>query len=325
MIVALGATLSILVTACGSTSGGTSASPPGLGSAGRPIVLAFAPSAESGKILLSGDAIASALSQSTGLKFKAIVPTSYAAVVEAMCAGQVDIAFLPPLSYVLAKDKGCAQLGLVSVRNGSPTYRGQIRVRIDSGINTLADLRGKRFAFVDPISTSGSMYPQLLIKKQFNVTPQQFFGPANIVYAGGHDRAMIALYQRQVDGAASFIDAATDVPSTAVKSLPDIGTQTKRIAETEDIPGDTFSFRSALPADLKVTLKQALRDYSATAEGKKALLGLYSVEGLTELADATYDAIRDAAKVVGINLEEEAAKTPKPLTPATTAPATKAP
>lgn len=102
-------------------------------------------------------------------------------------------------------------------------------------------------------------------------------------------------------------------------------TQTKRIAETEDIPGDTFSFRSALPADLKTTLKQALRDYSGTAEGEKALLGLYSVEGLTELPDVTYDAIRDAAKVVGINLEEEAAKTPKPLTPATTASATKTP
>ena len=320
-ILALGAALTILVTACGGTSGG-SASASGTATPAQTIVLAFAPSAESGKILLSGDAIASALSRSTGLKFKAIVPTSYAAVVEGMCAGQVDVAFLPPLSFVLAKDKGCAQLGLVSIRNGSPTYRGQIRVRIDSGIQTLADLRGKRFAFVDPLSTSGSMYPQLLIKKQFDTTPQQFFGTGNIVYAGSHDRAMIALYQRQVDGAASFIDVASDVPLSAVKSLPDIATQTKRIAETEDIPGDTFSFRSALPAELKVILKQALRDFAATAEGKQALLGLYSVEGLTELPETAYDAIREAAKIVGINLEVEAAKTPKPVTPATTPPAT---
>ncbi|MEK7863155.1 MAG: phosphate/phosphite/phosphonate ABC transporter substrate-binding protein, partial [Chloroflexota bacterium] len=141
-----------------------------LGSFDRPLILAFVPSQETQKVLKSGDTIASALSQATGLKFKAQVPASYAATIEGMCSGKVDVAFLTPLSYVLARSKGCADYMTTSVRFGAPTYRGQIRVRADSGITDLAGLKGKRFAFSDPVSTSGSMYPQLLVKKQFNMT-----------------------------------------------------------------------------------------------------------------------------------------------------------
>ncbi len=317
----------LVAAACGggvTTPGGPATQGPRIGAADRPVVLAFAPSAESGKILESGDKIAAALSAATGLTFKAQVPTSYAAVIEGMCSGKVEVAFLPPLSYVLGKDKGCAEVLLVSVRNGLPTYRGQIRVRSDSGIGSLAELRGRKFAFVDPVSTSGSMYPQLLIKKQFNQTAEQFFGAGNAVFAGGHDKAMIALYNKQVDGAASFIDVSTDIPSSALKIFPDLGQKTKRIAETEDIPSDTFSVRPDLPTDLKARLKMALADYAKTEDGKKALLGLYSVEDLTTIPDSAFDGVREAAKIVGINLEEEAKKTPRPAATATPA-ATKSP
>ena len=288
---------------------------PRLGSIDRPIILAFVPSQETGKVLASGDQIASALSKATTLKFKAQVPSSYAATIEGMCSAKVDVAFLAPLSYVLAKDKGCAQLLLTSVRDGSATFKGQIRVRADSGITDLAQLRGKKFAFSDPVSTSGSMYPQLLIKQKFNATAKEFF--SDVLFAGGHDKAMIALYNKQVDGAASFIDAKTDIPSSAVRLFPDIVEKTKRIAETEDIPGDTFSARKDLPKDLADQIKKALLDYAKTDEGKKAIFGLYSIDGFAEIPDSKYDVLREGAKIVGIDLEKEAAATPRPAaTPA---------
>ncbi len=325
VVVALAAGLVVSACTSASTSGPSPAASvpatstpqktPRLGSIDHPLILAFVPSQETQKVLKSGDTIASALSQITGLKFKAQVPASYAATIEAMCSGKVDVAFLTPLSYVLARSKGCAEYMTTSVRFGSPTYRGQIRVRADSGITDLAGLKGKRFAFSDPVSTSGAMYPQLLVKKQFNMTAKEFF--SQMVYAGGHDLAMIQLYKGAVDGAASFIDGRTDVPGSAVKLYPDIVEKTKRIAETEDIPGDPQVVRKDLPADLKAQIKKALLDYSKTDAGKAALKSLYSIDGLAEIPEKTYDGIAEGAKVVGIDLEKDAAITPKPAaTPA---------
>lgn len=298
---------------------------PRLGSFDRPIVIAFVPSQETSKILKSGDAIASALSSATGLKFKAQVPISYAATIEGMCSAKVDVAFLTPLSYVLANDKGCADFLTASVRNGLPTYRGQIRVRADSGITDICELKGKKFAFTDAVSTSGTLYPTLLFKTKCGAnSATEFFGASNVVFAGGHDRSMIALYGGQVDGAASFIDAATDVAPAAVKLISDIVTKTKRIAETEDIPGDPQTVRKGIPAELKEKIRQALLDYAKTDAGKKAIFDLYSIEGFAVIPDASYDKVRDAAKLAGINLETEVQKTARP--PATPAPSpTKSP
>lgn len=303
---AIGLVTLMVAAACGAIIPGEQ-----LGTAERPIVIAFVPSQETQKVLTSGDKIAAYLEGQLGLRFKAEVPSSYAATIEGMCSGLVDVAFLAPLSYVLAKDKQCAELLLTSVRGGQATFQGQIRVRTDSGINDICDLRGKRFAFSDPVSTSGSMYPQLLFKEKCGMaSTEEFF--SDVLFAGGHDKAMIALYQGQVDGAASFIDARTDVPSSAVNLFPDIAQVTKRVAITGDIPGDTVSVRPGLSADLKARIRDALLAYMETEEGKETFFGLYSIEGFAIIEDEKYDVLREGAALVGIDLETEAARTPRP-------------
>src|SRR4030081_1286101 len=103
----------LLVTACGggtSTSGATTAAPAKtarIGSFDRPIIFAFTPSQDVARITASGTAIASALATATGLRWKVTVPTSYAAQIESVCAGQTDIAAIAPLQMTLLLDKGC--------------------------------------------------------------------------------------------------------------------------------------------------------------------------------------------------------------------------
>src|SRR3954471_23960228 len=109
-----------------------------LGSPGNPIKMAFVPSADSNKVLASGQPLADLLSQQTGLSFSVSVPTSYAAVIEAMGAENVDIGWLAPFAYVLAHDKFQSEVILSSVRSGSKTYTGQIIAHVDSGINSLS-------------------------------------------------------------------------------------------------------------------------------------------------------------------------------------------
>jgi phosphonate transport system substrate-binding protein len=203
-----------------------------LGTVQHPIRMMFVPSGEAQTILEGGEEIALRLQKITGLHFKTSIATSYAAVIEAMGAGKVDIGWLATLSYVLAKQKYDVDLLLIVVRFGSPFYRGQIITHVDSGIQTLADLKGKKFAFVDPASTSGHLYPKtLLLSKGLN--PDRLF--AQSLFAGSHNAVILSVLKGEVDAGATYDDARAAV----AKTYPEVFSKLRVIAYTQDIPNDS--------------------------------------------------------------------------------------
>lgn len=320
----------VVIAACGggtSSSGGNATTTTAplktarIGSFDRPIIFAFTPSQDIARVTASGNAIASALGSATGLRWKVTVPTSYAAEIESVCAGQTDIATIAPLQMTLLLEKQCGDPILSALRKDdtgklSTTYQSQILVRADSGITDLNGLKGKKFAFTDPISTSGYLFPTLLVKQKANQDPRTFFG--STVFAGGHDKAVLALYRGEVDGAASFIDART------LKGMPaDIMTKTTRIATAGPIPNDGIAIRKGFPADLQAQVAKALIDYCASDAGAVQCKSLFSWDGLQLVDKSFYDPVKDAAKLAGIDVAAEAAKTPVPPPP--TASPTKAP
>jgi len=218
-------------------------SPGSVGSAENPLRMMFVPSGDTQVILKGGKEIGRLLQKATGLHFKTSVATSYAAVIEAMGAGKVDIGWLATFSYVLAHDKYGVELLLVVQRFGSPFYRGQIMVRADSGIQDLAGLRGKRFAFVDPASTSGHLYPKTLLMSQ-GFDPEHFF--KKIVFVGSHNAVVLSIYKGEVDGGAAYDGSRAAV----AKVFPDVFDKVNVIAYTKEIPNDTVSVRKGLSGDL---------------------------------------------------------------------------
>src|SRR5690606_17745430 len=131
---------------------------------------------------------------------KAAVPTSYIAVVEAFGTKKADFAAFNTFSYILAKDikKYDVQAFINVVRGeGETHYKGQIVARRDSGIKTIQDLNGKKFAFTDPASTSGYILPQ----KLFNDAGITLGGT---VFAQKHDNVITMVYQKQVDAGATY-------------------------------------------------------------------------------------------------------------------------
>jgi len=312
------------------TAAATPQPTPRLGSFDRPIILAFTPSAEVQRIQASGNAIASALGAATGLRWKVLIPTSYAAEIEAMCAGQADMAFIAPLQMTLLLDKKCGSPILGALRLDetgklSTTFNSQVLVRTDSGINSLLDLKGKKFAFVDPVSTSGHLFPLILVKQKTGQEPKAFF--SETIFAGSHPNAVLAVYNKRVDGAASFTDARLRTlgkPELAANMPPDILQATKVIDKAGPIPNDGIALRAGFPVELGKQVKQALLDYATTAAGKKSLKDLFNWDGIQEISATTFDPLIEAARLGGIDVAAEAAKTPRP--PATPAPSpTKAP
>lgn len=275
--------------------------------------MAFVPSADSQKVLASGEPLAKLLTDATNLQFKVSVPTSYTTVIEAMGANQVDVGWLAPFAYVLAHDKNGAQVLLASLRQGSKTYRSQIVARADSGITSLEQLRGKKFAFVDPASASGFLFPNALLASR-GIDYKSFF--SDTIFAGGHDKVIIAVYNKQVDGGATFgqnVDSGppTDARTLVTGTLADVMNVVKPIAQTDPIPNDTVSVRSGLDPALVKLISDGLLYVQGTPEGQKALKDLYGIDGLGPAADSDYDSIRTAAKALNLDLEQQIAP-PKP-------------
>ncbi len=267
-----------------------------LGTAQHPIRMMFVPSGEAQTILEGGEDIARRLHQLTGLYFKTSIATSYAAVIEAMGAGQVDIGWLATFSYVLAKQKYDVDLMLIVVRFGSPFYRGQIVTRVDSGIQTLADLKGKKFAFVDPASTSGHLYPKtLLLSKGLN--PERLFAQSR--FSGSHNAVILSVLKGEVDAGATYDDARAAV----AKTYPEVFTQLRVIAYTQDIPNDTVSARKGLDPALKQKVKDGLMQLSKTPEGSKVLKRVYGISGLMDF-DAFFDPVREAGRLLNLDLKK---------------------
>ncbi len=266
-----------------------------LGTEANPIKLVWVPSGDTQRILAGAEKLDALLAQQ-GIYVKSSIATSYAAAIEALCAGQVDAAALATLSYVLAHDKCGAEVIVNSIRRGSATYNGQILVRADSGINTVADLKGKKFAFTDPASTSGYLYAVALLKAN-GVDPAKDLAEA--VFAGSHNAAALAVYNGQVDAAATYVD----VRNSLERDFPDIKEKTKVIAQTDPIPNDTITVSKNMPADLKEKFKQALLALMQTEEGKQAGYEIYEWDGLVESSDALFEPVRVAAAALGIELQ----------------------
>ena len=301
--------LALVASACAPAASSPTAasSKPAEASAPSTLRMAFVPSSDSAKVLASGKPIGDLLSAKLNMPVEVSVPTSYAAVIEAMGANQLEVAWLAPFSYVIAHQKFGADVILSSVRQGSKTYRAQIIVPADSQVKQVSDLKGKRFAFVDSASASGFLYPSALLLEN-GVDPKKDL--AEVVNAGGHDKVVIAVYNRQVDAGATFGDSVeggppTDARTLVSKTLPDVLEKVSVLAKTEPIPNDTVSVRRGLPPDFVKKVQQGLLEVAATDEGKKALADLYRIDGLSEATDADYDGLRRIAQQVGFDFEAQ--------------------
>lgn len=193
-----------------------------LGSSGNPLVITFVPSGDSGKITIAGNEIADCLATITGLSFTIEVGTSFAASIEAMGANKAQIGFLNTFSVLLAEQKYQIVPVLANLRKYAtnsvdpdvslkdtmqPFYKAEFITKADSGIKTLADLKGKTFCFVDPNSTSGYIVPRIILKAN-GVDPDKDLKAS--INAGSHPNVGIAVYKGDCDAGVAYIDILTD-------------------------------------------------------------------------------------------------------------------
>jgi len=261
-------------------------------------VMGFVPMKDAESLIESVEPLAEMLSAELGIKVRAFTAVNYVAVVEGLGSGQVDFGFIPPFSYVLANSESNAQVVLTALgSNGMPYYRSQFVVRKDSGIESLDDLHGKKIAFVDPSSTSGYLFPAAhLIEMGYDID-----NDFEMILAGGHDKALQALVNGDVDAAVMFVDAreryAADFPTAM-----DL---TKVIGYTEEIPNISVTMASSMEIGMAANITSALKKIAEDPQGAKMLKELFNMHGFVSAVDSDYDVIRRTAEVLDVDLRGE--------------------
>ena len=273
-----------------------------LGSQDNPIKLYFTPSVDADTIASNSTEFIQYLEKETGYFFKTGIPTNYVSVVEAFGSKRADIGVMNSFGYLMANEKYGASAKLRVIRYGHDYYQGQIIAHVDSGINSIKDLEGKKFAYTDPSSTSGYMFP-LKIMKENGVTP------GNQTFAIKHDNVVTMVYQKQVDAGATYYSAPgedgkiRDARSRVKTQFPDVEEKVKIIQVTEKIPNDPFVFRKDLDPEVTSKFITAVKKFIATPQGKNIFENIYSVGGLVDTTDADYDGLRAVIRSININLE----------------------
>ena len=298
------AALLLTLAACSGRSGA-------LGSPGKPIVVAFEPAGTSQQITAGGQDLLDLLAKETGLTFKGVVPTSYAALTEAMGSGNAQVGWMATFNYILAHQKGYADVALISVRFGTENYGAEFLANASSGFTpaahtpatdadlpTLLQFKGKRVCFSDEQSTSGHVVPLIFLRKA-GLTDADIPNP---VYTGGHTQVVEALYDRGIcDYGTTFVDARSNI----AQEHPDVDNKVVVVFQTRAlIPNDNMSYAPDLPQDLRDRITAAMLKIAGTEAGKKALNALYQIGGLVKANDTVYDEFRSYLQASGVDLSQ---------------------
>ena len=157
-------------------------------------------------------------------------------------------------------------------------------------------MQGKRFAFVDPASTSGHLYPKtLLLSKGFE--PKIFFGKS--VFAGSHNAVFLYIYKGAVDGGAAYDGSRAAV----AKSYPDVFEKIKSLPIPRKYPTTRYLSAKKIPEDLKAKVIDGLKKISKSPKGSKVLKRLYGISGLVDL-DGLFDPVREAERLLNLDLSK---------------------
>jgi phosphonate transport system substrate-binding protein len=284
--------LTLSLTACGNS-----------GKVGKIIRVGFVPAENAQQVMQNAQPIVELLRKQLGMEVQPFVATDYTGVVEALRVNKLDIAFLTPASYVLAKNEANIKVILKSERKGIPYYYAAIITRTDSGIKTLDDLRGKTFAFGDSLSTTGNVVPRQMFK-QSGIDPVRDF--KQILYSGGHDATVLAVFHRKVDAGATYANSP-DSQDTAwmryLKNSEDVK-RIRAIAFSEPIPADNLVISANLDEAIARKIEEIFIQLSRDPEGKKMLRDLYQIDGFVPASDKDYNSVRQAFVDAGIDVKE---------------------
>lgn len=243
-----------------------------------------------------------ALSRRLKMPVHLSVASNYNTLIQAMKAKKVSVGFLPPNVYVLAHQKGAAELLLRAERYQKQRIRGRVRrvirknyraeilVKKSSKIRSWRALKGKRIAVQNPLASAGYLFPVAELKKKgLNVLKS-----CKLITVSGYDQAVLSVLNGDVDATFTFADARNLVKA----EHPHIKQQVVPIYFTKAIPNDVIAVNPALSKKVRQKIARAFIALSKTKEGRHLLHQIYGHDAYCPARDKDYDIVRRADKTI---------------------------
>ncbi len=198
---------------------------------------------------------------------------------------EVDAAFICSAPYVKDKREFGVELLVAPQVDGSVFYNSYIIVHKDSDIKNFSELEGRTFAFTDPKSNTGKLYPEYLLAKK-GLSPEEYF--KKYIYSYSHNKSIELVAKKVVEGAA--------VESPVYEFLKNQGSpyvmETRVIKQSHDFGMPPVVVPSGQATYLKEKLREILREMHHDIEGRK-ILNAMQIEKFINVPDSNYDSIRE--------------------------------
>jgi phosphonate transport system substrate-binding protein len=224
------------------------------------------------------------LANQLGRPVEMVQRRTYQEINDLLRDGQVDVAFVCTSAYVTGKQDFNMQLLAAPQVNGAMVYYSHLIVPATSPAASMADLRGKVFAFTDPMSFSGRVYPTSLVR-ELGAEPEVFFGRTFFTYS--HDNAIRAVADGLADAAA--VDSL--VYDFAVARDPSLAARVKVIHRSPPFGIPPVVVRPDTRPQLRAELHDLLLGLQEAPEGP-AILAALGFDRFVPIEDSAYDSVR---------------------------------
>jgi phosphonate transport system substrate-binding protein len=255
----------------------------------KTLRVALLPDENGGTIIQNAQPLKHYLEKALSRNVELVVTTDYSSMIEAMRFGRIEVAYFGPLSYVLARSKSDIEAFAVGVSKGMPTYTSVVIASAESGVKSIAELKGKTIAYGDQASTSSHLVPRALLEDSGLVANRDY----KAVYVGAHDAVARAVETGKVNAGA----LSKPIYESLIKAGKLDATRLRVLAETKPIPNYPIAMQSKLAPQLKEQIRSAF-----LAINDPAILKSFRAEGFVATNDRAYDVLRDTAKVLNLDL-----------------------
>jgi len=235
--------------------------------------------------------LAQYLGDQVGRPVELVQRKTYAEVNRLIEENQVDVGFVCTSAYIDGHGAFGMELLAAPEINGETVYDSKLIVPAASAAASMADLRGKVFAFTDPMSFTGKVYPSYLVR-QLGADPATFFERTFFTYS--HDRAIEAVAAGVADGAA--VDSL--VLDYALKRDPGLGDRIRVIHRSQPFGIPPVVVSPDLPPKQKLLLREALLTMKDDSQGQTILAGL-GIDRFVLIEDNAYAGVRALIQETG--------------------------
>ncbi|MFD2923778.1 phosphate/phosphite/phosphonate ABC transporter substrate-binding protein [Halobacillus naozhouensis] len=287
--------LALIITACGESNEKSGQEKSGEKQAGKNFTIGVIPAQTEGAMNDAMNKLQSILNKKLNREVNIEVYPDYNGVVEAMNYDKIDMAYLGPLTYVIAHEKSGAKAIITQLIDGEPFYHSYVITHSDHPWNSLDEMLQNpeevAFAFGDPNSTSGSLIPSIELEERGVYKSMEKNQFKSVRYTGSHDASALAVQNKQVDAAA--IDSA--IFHQLVESGKIDDKQLRVIWESDKI----FQYPWAVHKNTDQETIQKLQEAFLSIKDQE-ILDAFGATGFTKASNEDYKNIRQAALKQGI-------------------------